>query len=135
MNMKLLTEQLTHHRKQKNSDKVTILSTMIGELQAKGTYDSVTKERVVTDEQVVSYIKSYIKNLEETLSHKQDDALHDELLFVKLFLPVQMTPAEIREIISQNSFPSVKELMAFFKANFGGKYDGKVVVDTFKSLE
>lgn len=98
-----------------NPEYRTLLGTVIGEL------DRITKNP--TDEQVVRVIKKMIEdNCEiDSLESKEENFV------LSKFLPSQLSENQIKDIILEQQFKSIKDCMQYFKDNYIGKYDGKLV--------
>lgn len=88
-----------------------------------GEFDRVSKDP--TDEQCVQIIKKMIE------SNKLTGNL-DENEILETFLPKQLIESEIKELIETMKFDSIMSCMVFFKSNYPGLYDGKLVSNTFK---
>jgi len=90
----------------------------------------VTKEsKEPTDEFVIGKIKSMMKNAAKT------NSLNDmELDVLNVYLPKQLTEKELTEMvksfISDNNLSNKSDMgkiMGYFKSNFDGEYDGKIL--------
>ena len=88
-----------------------------------GEFDRVSKDP--TDEQCIQVIKKMME------SNKLTGNL-DENEILETFLPKQLTESEIKEIIETMKFDSIMLCMGFFKSNYPGLYNGKVVSNIFK---
>lgn len=136
-------------RKARQSDIAASLSTLLGEIETfvksgKGT---------LTDESVISIVKKFIKNVDETIKHLnstavkvrgEDPALDkawDEKRLYESFLPQQLDEAQltalINDIIAQidevGGKPSVGEVMKSLKVSHAGLYDGAVASKLLKA--
>lgn len=122
----------------KNQIKSNLLTTLLGEARSIGKNNG---NRETTDEEVIKLITKFIKGITETLSLlKPEDSrfsiLVEEQEILKSYLPTQLTTEEIKFIILKN-FPektAVGPVMAFFKSNYSGLYDGKAVSSLINNL-
>jgi len=101
----------------------TLLGTVLGEL------DRITKNP--TDEQTIQVIKKMIESLLLIDGIKEKE----EAFILEKFLPKQLSEQNIIDILKDQQFLSIKECMTFFKANYLGLYDGKLVNKLFQSIE
>lgn len=116
----MLKQQIIEYRQQ-NPEYRVLLGTVIGEL------DRITKNP--TDEQVIQVIKKMIDA--NNLIGQTQKTIEENFVLSK-FLPSQLSFDDIKEIIETEQFESLKECMAYFKGNFPGEYDGKLVNQLFK---
>lgn len=118
-----IKEDIKLFRKERNSVAVTTLQTLVGELE--------TKEKngvIIGDAEVISLINVFIKNNNSTLSMLSDQAkqmkLAGESILLNSYLPKRLSNEEVKQIISENTFESIKEGMDFFRNNYAGQYNG-----------
>lgn len=124
----------------KSGDKLKsgLLVTLLSEAQSVGK----NANRETTDEETIAVIKKFIKNAEETsrnalasVQTNKMDAVQksaDEVKILSSYLPKQLTEDEIKIIISglkagEIMEPSMKNIMAYFKEMYAGRYDGAMV--------
>lgn len=138
---KIKADQL-QARKDRDSLKATLLTTLIGEASAIGKNDG---NRDVTDAEVVAVIKKFIKGIDETLVYLGDNAplqskvVASEKGMLEVYLPKQLNAAQLKLIVDTlNDYAGVglskKFIMQFLKENHAGQYDGKLasaVIDEF----
>lgn len=105
-----------------------------------------TKNEDLTDADTLQLIQKTIKELEEEANNFKVAASHDpkylekvdELLkqqqILNAYLPKQLTKDEIKEIISKLDDKSVPAVMKYFKANYAGSVDMKLVNQTLKEI-
>ena len=117
----MLKQQIIEYRQQNPVYRV-LLGTLIGEL------DRITKNP--TDEQVIQVVKKMIDA--NNLVGQTKETIEENFVLSK-FLPSQLSSDEINEIIETEEFESVKECMTYFKDNFPGEYDGKLVNVLFRN--
>lgn len=117
----MLKQQIIEYRQQ-NPQYRTLLGTVIGEL------DRITKNP--TDEQVIQVVKKMIDANNEIGKNQQTI---EENFILSKFLPSQLSFDDIKEIIETEEFGSIKECMTYFKGNFPGEYNGKLVSELFRN--
>jgi len=120
-----------------SKDKVrsNLLSTLYAEIF---TLSKGGKE--LTEEDEIKVIKKFIKNADETLALEIPDEAREKLKIEKSilesYLPLQLTDAEIETIVSKllGESKQMKDIMAYFKEIYSGRYDGKKVNETVRKL-
>ena len=121
------------YRRSKESAKVTLLQTLVGELET-----LQKKGEKFDDARVMKTINSFINNNNIVITAFPDDPrsilLKNENDLLSSYLPSILSEQEIDNIISENTFTSLKEGMEFFKANYTGQYDGSVVSKKLKEV-
>lgn len=130
MNYEKLMQKMTEARKNRDGDKVLILSTIIGELALKA--EMVDGKKAVTDEMVVKGLKRYVAGLQENAAlvggwsdaAKRESIIVGELLVE--FLPEQLTIDALRQLKEWLGDPTLPEFMKHLKENYAGQYDGKM---------
>lgn len=101
--------------------------------------------RDTTEEEAINYIMKFRKNIIESLTHatnKNDEQnitkFSTELEVVNMFTPKQLSDDRIVDIINtllaNSTNVTIKDVTAFFKANYHNQYDGRRLVEIFKSL-
>ena len=128
-----LYEQIKAHRIAaiKASDAAKgILTVLVGEIER-----LVGKEEI-TDQKVLAIIKKLVASNTEVLqvtavgTKANVDAAFENSV-IEVYIPLQLTEDQIAAIIVANDLNSLKEVMAFMKANCAGLYDGKAVSTLF----
>lgn len=131
-------EYLTQ-RKARASWQVASLSTLIGEIEtlAKGSKGELT------DAVVVTVVKKFIKNIDETLKVIAPTAvaemalLRSERELFEQFMPKQLTEAELRvaieNIILAGDGATVGDVMKALKTSYSGQYDGAMASSILKA--
>lgn len=114
-------------RKAKDSQTLTFLSTLIGDLQANAKL--VDGEKIVTEDDALAMVKKYLKGNKEILEHNptNEGALFEKTLLEEL-LPRQMTEGEIETAINEivaDGAGNMGAIMAGMKKKYAGLYDGK----------
>jgi hypothetical protein len=141
---KLNTDLLTA-RKARNSENITILSTVIGELNANAKL--VDGVKTVTDEEATALLKKHIKGIDEVLKYQPDNTKSQhEKTILSIYLPQMMSEDDLRNTIHNfikfyagageraDSLPTMGIVMKWLKDNHAGQYDGalasKIVKET-----
>lgn len=120
-----LQNDLTTARKQKDAVRISILSTLIGEIQ-----QHMDVDKNISDEKVLQLIKKFVKNNNDFIALTKDIVRTNELQFendiLNAYLPKQLTESELRTIIvaQLQAGSNLGQVMAFLKANYLGLYDG-----------
>jgi len=116
-------------RKDRNSSLVTLLSTVIGEMdnEASRAKDS---DKTVSDAVATKILKSFSKNLEELIIAKgnnpDDISERLEKTIIDSYIPTQLDEDGLRSVIAASGVTGIKDVMTFLKANHAGLYDGKL---------
>lgn len=122
-------------RKNRETDKAALLTTLIGEASMIGK----NANRDTTDEEALAVIRKFIKNANEFIAVSKDGTtiakLQSEVAILGGYLPSQMSADEIETALKSNSVPLNKGLMMkFLKDNFAGKYDGQTAAKVVDSV-
>jgi uncharacterized protein YqeY len=126
------------HEAKKNKDtlKANLLSTLYAELF---TLSKSGKE--LTEEDEIKAIKKFIKNADETLAldipDEQKAKFKSEKEILELYLPQQLGKDEIENIVNDMLADGkiMKDIMAYFKENYSGRYDGKTVNEIVRAKQ
>jgi len=126
-------EDMHEAKKQKDLLKSNLLSTLYAEMF---TLSKSGKE--LTEEDSVKIVRKFIKNSEETLALDiPEDSKTKYLAEKKIllgYLPSQLTAEEIENNVTKlvGEGKIMKDIMGYFKENYAGRYDGKIVSDLVK---
>lgn len=106
--------------------------TKLGVVLAEAVQVATKKEkRDPTDEEVIGIVKKGLEGIAEMLQHVKDTVQWSELIaerdLLMKFMPTQLSETEIKVIIENAALDHVGKIMAVFKNNYAGKYDGKLV--------
>jgi uncharacterized protein YqeY len=119
----------TLHLARKNGDKfaVTVLSTLLGEMQNKIPKDATPEQQHT---QATAIVKKFIEGVNENLAHRGSDhpALFRELAILEAFMPMQLKPEELRSIVATIVADVGKNkgaIMKALKTSYPNMYDGK----------
>lgn len=117
-----LKADLTTARKNRDSEKTTWLSTLIGELQRGG--------KDFDDAHVLGLIKKNVDTLKENLKVSPGHvATQSEMDFLLGYLPQQMSEDEVRAAVREliaGGANSIKLLMPELQNRYKGRYDGRL---------
>lgn len=135
-----LKADLLAARKQKDVALTGILSTFVGDLET----NSKKTSKPIDDAQIVALAKARISTNKEVASKLAGfdkhaaSVLEAEIPVYEKYLPAQLSEAQIRYIVTRLTEPSLGcnlgKVQAHFKANYTGRYDGKLVTNVFKEL-
>ena len=88
----------------------------------------------LADADIINIIRKTIKELEEERENyvkagktEQANEIGKQLEVVKVFMPIMLSEAEIKDIIDKLSDKSVPSVMKYFTTNYAGKCDMKTV--------
>lgn len=130
-------------RRARNSVKATSLITLLSEATMIGKNDG---NRETTDAETISVIKKFIKNIDETLSHRLKHGfdsvsveLKNELELLSSFLPQQLNEDQIEYEMNvllgfPHKFTKMGDLLKEFKNKFDGRYNGSIASSIAKTL-
>lgn len=118
---KLKADSLTA-RKSK-SPMASLLTTVVSDCQM----IAKNENREVTDEDCIKVIRKFLKGVEEMIQKTESEQFIQEKVLLESYLPRQLSADEITDIIQAENLFGVPDIMRFFKENFPGKYDSKVL--------
>jgi hypothetical protein len=136
----MLIEKIRHDmqeaKKNKEVLKANLLSTLYAEIF---TLSKSGKE--LTEDDEIRIIKKFVKNIDETLAleitEEQKTRLNSEKEILESYLPKQLGKEEtekiVDEMISQGKV--MKDIMAYFKENYTGRYDGRTVSEIVRAKQ
>lgn len=127
------------YRKEKDSVRAKVLTTLIGELQTKAINDG-TKE--ISDELCLATIKKFLDGNKEMMEVKPSDDLKVEAETLMVYMPKQMTEAELEAVILnyitdeeiEKSPKSIGKVMGFLKNKYPSMYDAQVASEIIKEF-
>lgn len=125
---------LIEFRRARDANRTKLLQTLIGELNTQ------EKNKVVIDDAyVIKTIKLFIKYNSETISKTDDvetkNRLKLENEFLETYLPKMLTEAEVKFIIEDTGLNDLAIGMKYFKQQYNGQYDGKMVSELLKATQ
>lgn len=129
-------------RKDKDTIRVNLLTTLIGEAVSIGKNNG---NRETTDAEVIALTKKFIKNLQEaievyTRNGVSVDAQRTEIGILEAYVPKQMSEQELREAVLSikaelSAGPKdMGKVMGLLKQRYDGQYDGKIASALVKDL-
>jgi uncharacterized protein len=128
-----IKKDMFNAKKEKDSFKSNLLSALYSEI-----YILSKSGKELTDEDSVKMIKKFIKNIDETLALDIPEAsrkkYQSEKTILETYLPKQLPADEVEKIVSElhSQGKNMKDIMAHFKENFQGQYDGRTVSESVK---
>lgn len=124
MSLKIkISEDLKSAMKEKNAGKLSILRVLKGEIER--NEQSANGKIELTEGDIIKLVKKLTEGIKETTNNQ------DEISLLEGYLPKQITEQYIREKVERlrviDGFATMGEYMTFFKKNYDGRYDGKVL--------
>lgn len=123
--------------KARNTDAVTGLNVVIAKLMLL----EKSGKGEITDADVVQAIQKSIKELQEEKAGFEKAgraesvaSLEAQIKAVEAYLPKQLSQEEIKNIIMGLEDKSVPSVMRYFKQNYQGQVDMKLVSETLKTI-
>ena len=103
--------------------------------------ESRTSEKEVEDADMIRIIQKTIKELEEEGSNyaivgntEEVDNINYQKSLIEKYLPQMLSEEEIKSIIDTLEDKTVPSVMRYFKTNYNGKCDMKVVSTVLKNM-
>ncbi len=121
-------------KKAKETLKSNLLSTLYGEM-----FTQSKSGKPYNNEDSIKIIKKFLKNAEETLAldipETARQKYNEEKQILLGYLPQQLAADEIEKIVTQSISEGkiMKDIMGYFKENYSGRYDGKIVSDMVRA--
>ena len=116
---------------------ISLLTTLYSEAANVGLNDG---KRESTDAEVIAVIKKFLKGVDECITTGTEKGIdisqyEKEKAILELFLPQQLTPAEIEafviDYVREGGKPAA---MKALKENYAGQYDGKIASTVVDNL-
>lgn len=126
----IIKEQFEKARKERDTLKVKLLSTLIGEIDLKRSTTLDFNESVVAQ----SLIKKFIKDAQMLYAAKKDESILTEIEILESFMPKALTDEEIIKILEVQKFEKLPEVMGYFK-NSNLTVDMKRVRELFQQSQ
>lgn len=126
----IIKEQFEKARKDRDTLKVKLLSTLIGEIDLKRSTTLDFNESVVAQ----SLIKKFIKDAQMLYAAKKDESILTEIEILESFMPKALTDEEIVKILEVQKFEKLPEVMGYFK-NSNLTVDMKRVRELFQQSQ
>jgi len=119
--------------KDRDSDARAILSIVINKYTT-ASIDAKAAGKELTDADVLAIIQKTLKELQEegegywkTGNAEKYDSITHQKRAISIYLPKQLTEAEIKEIIDKLEDKSIPSVMKHFKTNYAGSVDMSLV--------
>lgn len=125
-------------RKERNQVTLTLLSTLIGEIETKHRSNDKNYSDLIQASQKV--IKQTIDSCKEMYELKKDDKFLNEISVLEKLLPKSLEDDEIKVIINDIKEKILdikiltKEVMSYLKTNYFGRYDSAKVLQFIKEI-
>lgn len=126
----IIKEQFEKARKDRDTLKVKLLSTLIGEIDLKRSTTLDFNESLVAQ----SLIKKFIKDAQMLYAAKKDESILTEIEILESFMPKALTDEEIIKILEVQKFEKLPEVMGYFK-NSNLTVDMKRVRELFQQSQ
>lgn len=111
---------------------ITVLSTIIGEIDLKKSVKS--NKPFDYDTASIQVIKANVESSTTMLALSKDEKYKFEIDLICKYLPQNMSDEEVLDILKEQGFQQVKDVMQFFK-KLGKPVDMKRVQELYKSQE
>jgi uncharacterized protein YqeY len=111
--------------------RISLLTTLVGEAE------TALKGKQAAKFDMLSLVKKFYSNQEESLAIKYTEDGHTELCILNEYIPTQFTEEEIKRIIVTEMAASGRTLgkfMGHMNRFYKGQFDGKKASDTFKAF-
>jgi uncharacterized protein YqeY len=106
-----------------------------------GEHEKAKDAKELTPEVEVTILNKMVKERNDSIEKYTEAGRLDlvkqeqeEKDFLMTFLPKQLDVFDIRIILCDCQFQSIGECMKYFKENYAGRYDGKLVSKTFNEI-
>lgn len=134
MLMESIRKDMFEAKKVKDKVKANLLSTLFSEI-----FTESKRGHELTEEDELRIIKKFIKNIDETMAlnipEESRTQFKTEKSILETYLPKQLTKDEVEKIVTDMvaQGKTMKDIMPFFKLNYSGQYDGRMVNEIVKS--
>lgn len=132
------SETLAARKARTDAVKTSLLILLLSEVQNVGKNDG---GRDTTDTEAAAVVTKFVKNLNDVAKYgnaEQKAVAEHEISILTGFLPTQLTPEEltdiIRKCITEGGLAKLGEIMKFLKTLYPGRYDGAQAKVAFESL-
>lgn len=107
-----------------------------------GEVEKSKDAKVLTPEVEINIINKMVKERNDSIEKYTEAGRLDlvkqeqeEKDFLLTFLPKQLDVFDIRIILCDCQFQTIGDCMKYFKENYSGRYDGKLVSQTFNEIK
>jgi uncharacterized protein YqeY len=125
-------------RKERDMVKSQLLGTVIGEISK---VEKAPGAKPLTDEDVIKVVRKFVESAKEVVAVVKDDTApavavaKTEITILESYLPQMMTEAELTtaiDALKAGGAANMGAIMSGLKAQYGGRYDGKLASDLAK---
>jgi uncharacterized protein YqeY len=118
-----IKNDLLQARKNKDKGLITILSTLVGEIE--------NKKFTLKDKAEVTVLKAFLKGAKENYERTNSDEHLNELNIYTSYLPKEIPLEQVVEDMKTLGLNTIPSAMKELKAKYGDSFDGKVVKEAF----
>lgn len=116
-------------RKARQTDKATLLTTLYAEAVAVGKNDG---NRESTEQETLAVVQKFLKNnleFQNVANEPKRIELQKEEAILRQFMPQMLSEAEMVAVVDaiKATTPNMGAIMKYFKEEYAGQYDGKVL--------
>lgn len=123
----ILKYDLLTARKERNTVKSSVLSSVIGEATNKAEISN--GEKIISDTLALNTIKKFVKGIDESLALVQNNPqLQQEREILTGYLPKMLTDDQLTEVIRSaigEGHANIGAIMGYLKTSHANLYDGK----------
>ncbi len=129
-----IRDDMHNAKKSRETLKSNLLSTLYAEM-----FTQSKSGKPLTEDDCIRIIKKFLKNINDTLAldipPSAKEKYSSEKIILEEYLPKQMSNEEIDVTVTKLICEGkvMKDIMAYFKENYAGRYDGKTVNEIIRS--
>ena len=140
---KKLQDDLAAYLKQNERARIDVVRFALSLIQNEEIKQAKDKRGELSDEEVVSLLRTEIKRRREAVELFRRGNRHDlvkkeeeALMYLREYLPAELEPSRVREEVRRLSaeFHDFPTLMKAIMAEFKGKADGKIVSEIVREI-
>lgn len=142
MNIDFFKKEKIAKMKEKDKDAVSALNVVINKIML-ASIEKRVKGEEMNEGDILSLLQKTEKELLEEKSGFEKagasyvdkvQSLDNQIATIKSYLPKLMSKDEIKEVIDSLDDKSVPSVMRYFKANYAGKCDMKIVNEVLRNM-
>jgi len=122
----MTTKDLIIEYRNSHPESRIILGVVLAEFERDSKLNKEGNQKNPSDDDCIRIIKKLIESNIECREFEENKIL-------ERFIPQQLNEEVIFDLIKTNNFKNIGDCMKFFKDNYTGLYDGKVVNKLFKN--
>ncbi len=110
--------------------RIKLLTTLVGEAE------TALKGKQAAKFDMLTLVKKFYSNAEESLAHMYTEEVHTELCILNEYIPDQLTEEYITDIITFE-LPTTCDIgyfMGYMNRRYKGRFDGKLASKVFKAM-